>query len=55
MFDTLKGVEKRFLELEELLGNPKIIQDRNLYQKYIQEHSELNKIVSVYRNYKQII
>jgi len=55
MFDKLKGVEKRFLELEELLGNPKIIQDRNLYQKYIQEHAELNKIVSVYRNYKQII
>ena len=55
MFNKLKGVEKRFLELEELLGNPKIIQDRDLYQKYSQEHSELNKIVSVYRNYKQII
>jgi peptide chain release factor 1 len=55
MFNKLKGVEKRFLELEELLGNPKIIQDRDLYQKYSQEHAELNKIVSVYRNYKQII
>lgn len=55
MFNKLKGVEKRFLELEELLGNPRIIQDRDLYQKYSQEHAELNKIVSVYRNYKQII
>jgi len=55
MFDRLKGVEKRFLEIEKLLGNPEIIQNRDLYQKYIQEHSELNKIVSVYRNYKQII
>jgi len=55
MFDKLKGVEKRFLELEELLGNPKIIQDRNLYQKYIQKHAELNKIVTVYRNYKQTL
>jgi len=55
MFDKLKGVEKRFLEIEKLLGNPEIIQDRDLYQKYSQEHAELNKIVSVYRNYKQII
>lgn len=55
MFNKLKGVEKHFLELEELLGNPKIIQDRDLYQKYSQEHAELNKIVSVYKNYKQII
>ncbi|MBU4503785.1 MAG: peptide chain release factor 1 [Proteobacteria bacterium] len=55
MFDRLKGVEKRFLEIEKLLGDPEIIQNRNLYQKYSQEHAELNKIVSVYRNYKQII
>ena len=55
MFDRLKGVEKRFLEIEKLLGNPEIIQNRDLYQKYIREHAELNKIVSVYRNYKQII
>lgn len=55
MFERLKGVEKRFLEIEELLGNPEIIQDRNLYQKYIQEHAELNKIVSGYRNYKHIL
>ncbi len=55
MFDRLKGVEKRFLEIEKLLGNPEIIQNRDLYQKYIQEHAELNKIVSVYRNYKQTL
>ena len=55
MFERLKGVEKRFLEIEELLGNPEIIQDRNLYQKYIQEHAELNKIVSGYRTYKQTL
>ncbi len=55
MFDRLKGVEKHFLEIEKLLGNPEIIQNRDLYQKYIQEHAELNKIISVYRNYKQTI
>ena len=55
MLDRLKGVEKRFLEIEKLLGNPEIIQNRDLYQKYIQEHAELNKIVSVYRNYKQTL
>ena len=55
MFERLKGVEKRFLEIEELLGNPEIIQNRNLYQKYIQEHAELNRIVTVYRSYKQTL
>jgi peptide chain release factor 1 len=55
MLDRLKGVEKRFLEIEKLLGNPEIIQNRDLYQKYIQEHAELNKIVPVYRNYKQTL
>lgn len=52
MFDKLKGVENRFLELERLLSDPKVVQDREAYQKYIREHADIIKIVEVFRTYK---
>ena len=55
MFEKLLGVEDRFLEVETLLGDPKIVQDREAYQKYSREHADLNKIVSVFRNYKRTV
>ena len=55
MFDKLKGVEERFVELEKLLSDPGILQDRDAYQKYSREHSDLNKIVRVFRLYKQTL
>jgi peptide chain release factor 1 len=55
MFDKLKGVEERYTEVEKLLSDPKIVQDRNAYQKYVREHGDLNKIVTVYRRYKQTL
>jgi peptide chain release factor 1 len=55
MFDKLFGVEERFIEVEKHLSDPKIVNDRNAYQTYVREHAELNKIVTVYRQYKQIL
>ncbi|MGD9082699.1 MAG: PCRF domain-containing protein, partial [Desulfobacterales bacterium] len=55
MFDRLAGVENRFIEVEKLLSDPGIVQDREAYQKYSREHAELNKIVSVFRKYKRIL
>ena len=55
MFDKLIGVEERFINVEKLLSDPKIVQDREAYQKYVREHGELNKIVSVYRQYKKTL
>jgi len=55
MFDKLKGVEERFLELEKNLSDPKIVQDRETYQKYIREHADLSKVVEVFRSYKQTV
>ena len=54
MFDKLIGVEDRFQKIEALLGDPGIINDREAYQKYIREHAELSKIVTVFRKYKRI-
>lgn len=55
MFDKLIGVEERFIDVEKHLSDPKIVQDRDAYQKYVREHAELNKIVTVYRQYKQTL
>lgn len=55
MFEKLKGVEERFLEIERHLSDPEIVNDRQAYQKLILEHAELNKIVSVFKEYKQIL
>ncbi len=55
MFDKLKGVEKRFLELERLLSDPEIVADRDAYQRYSREHADLDKIVTVFRTYRQTL
>ncbi len=55
MFDKLPGVEDRFVELENLLSDPAVVKDRQLYQKYIREHAELSSIVATYREYKKNI
>jgi len=55
MIDKLTGVENRFFEVEKLLSDPKIVQDRETYQKYSRQHADLSKIVSVFRKYKQTV
>lgn len=55
MYEQLNGVGNRFLELERLLSDPKIFQDREIYRKYSREHADLSKIVSVFRSYKQTL
>lgn len=55
MLDKLEGVEERFLNIEQLLSDPELIKDQEAYQKYVREHGELNKVVSIYREYKKIV
>ena len=54
MFDKLKGVEERFQELERLLSDPAVVQDRDAYQKYIREHAEIAPVVAAFREYKGV-
>ena len=53
MFDKLESVEERFLEVEKLLSDPEVYKDREMYLKYSQDHSDLNKFVTVFRSYKK--
>ncbi|MCF6246070.1 MAG: peptide chain release factor 1 [Desulfobacula sp.] len=55
MFGKLKGIEERFIKLEQLLSDPAVIGDQKKYQEYLKEHGELNKIVPVFRNYEGLI
>jgi len=55
MFEKLKGVEKRFSEIEDFLSDPDIINNREAYQKYVREHAELSKVVTVFRTYNQVL
>ena len=54
MFNKLKGVEDRFQELERLLSDPKVVQDRDAYQKYIREHADIAPVVQAFREFKQV-
>jgi peptide chain release factor 1 len=54
MFNKLIGVEERYGQLEALLSDPAVLQDRDAYQQYAREHAELTEIVTAYRTYKSI-
>ncbi len=55
MFEKLRGVEKRFSEVEALLSKPDIVKDRAAYEKLTREHADLNKIVTVFRECKKVM
>lgn len=55
MIEKLKGIEERFIKLEQLLSDPAVISDQKKYQEYLIEHGELNKIVPVFREYEQLL
>jgi peptide chain release factor 1 len=54
MLDKLAGVEQRFVKLEELLSDAEVIRDQEAFRQYSREHAELSKIVSIFREYKQV-
>jgi peptide chain release factor 1 len=55
MIEKLKGIEERFVKLEQLLSDPAVIRDQKKYQEYLIEHGELNKMVPVFRIYDGLI
>ena len=55
MFTKLEKVEERYIELERLLSDPKIVSDTREFQKIAKEHSDKSDIVECYRRYKEIM
>ncbi|MCP3922770.1 MAG: peptide chain release factor 1 [Desulfobacterales bacterium] len=55
MINKLRGVEDRFIKLEQLLSDPEVVKDQVSYQKYVKEHGEIAKVVAVFKAYETVI
>ena len=53
LLDRLPSLEKRFQELEASLGDPEVIKNQEVFQKYRKEHAELSSLVQTFRRYRQ--
>jgi peptide chain release factor 1 len=54
MYDKLEAVEDRFRELEALLVSPDVIANRREFAKLAKERSDLEAIVRVFREWKDV-
>ncbi len=48
-------IEKRYKELQGLLSDPQIIQNRSEFQKYTREYSHIAKIISKFREWDDVV
>ena len=54
MLDKLAEVEKRYEELERLMSDPQLFGQQREYSKLAKERSELEEIVSRYREWRKV-
>ena len=54
MLDKLAEVEKRYEELERLMSDPRLLGQQREYSKLAKERSELEEIVSRYREWRKV-
>jgi peptide chain release factor 1 len=52
MFEKLAQIEERYEELTHLMARPEVAQDHQRVAEYAKERSDLEEIVTVYREYK---
>lgn len=54
MFEKLAEVEVRYVELEERLADPAIVQDPKEFQQVAKAHADLSGIVATWREYQNV-
>jgi peptide chain release factor 1 len=54
MFERLEEVEEKYLDLEKMLGDPRVASNPAQYQRYAKEHSAMGKLVETYRRYREV-
>ena len=54
MFSKLDEVENRYNSVQQQLQRPDVAEDQNEFRKLMKELADLEKVVSVYRHYKNI-
>jgi peptide chain release factor 1 len=55
MLEKLAGIEARYQELERLMSDPQVAKDYEKVAAYAQERSQLEEIVSAYRQYEDVL
>lgn len=53
MINKLQAVEDKYMELESVISDPDVLADMEKWQKYNKEHSNLEPIVTAFREYKR--
>ena len=54
MISKLSGILERFEKLSELVSDPDVIKDIELWQKYVKERAEIEETANKYLEYKKI-
>jgi peptide chain release factor 1 len=54
MFESLNEKKERYKELQQLISDPKVIQNNLLYQRYAKELSRLSGLIERYKKYLRI-
>ena len=54
MFDKLKDIQEKFIDVEKSLSDPEQISNPKRLQELSKTHAELSPIVSAYKDYLQL-
>ncbi len=54
MIDKLQAMEEKYLDLNDKLSDPEIMQDQKRYQKLAKQHSDLEEVVVPFREYQEV-
>lgn len=54
MFDNLDEIEKKYVELTKKIADPEEIKKQDEWRKMMKEQSNLEPIVTKYREYKKL-
>ena len=55
MIDKLNFIEERYEELNRAISDPEIISNQDEWKKLVIEHSEIEEIVTIYREYRRVL
>lgn len=54
IFEKIEHIEERYLELDRIMAAPEVATDPDRLAQYAQERSNLEEMVSLYREYKKV-
>jgi peptide chain release factor 1 len=55
MLERLDSIERRYVELNELMSQPEVASDFDKLQVLAREHASLEELVTKFREYKTVI